>query len=228
MSKFPVTANTTAAIEDFAGLATQNRVPEAGGAVGGYLKFSGKTGRWEMGKEGEDFEGVNLFINVLESQHGFVRWGTKPPAKAHTKITQALPQPPAPFDGVDENGAAKTHYGQASRIITGVTFDDDEDGVIFEVGSMGGVERVDELLNQVMAKAAGSTYFFPVVKLAHDFYTRSTGKVYKPVFEIVEWRNVDGDLEGEAPKQVAAPVEAVEEEAPVEEAPVKKRRRSRA
>ena len=108
---------------------------------------------------------------------------------------------------------------------------------------MGGVERVDELLNQVMAKAAGSTYFFPVVKLAHDFYNRNTGKVYKPVFEIVEWRNVEGDLEGEAPKQVAAPktrtkkaapVEAVEEEAPwedeetVEEAPVKKRRRSRA
>jgi hypothetical protein len=244
-SKFPVTANTTAAIEDFAGLATQNRVPEAGGAVGGYLKFSGKTGRWEMGTEAEDFEGVTLFINVLESQHGFIRWGTKEPAKSHSKITQALPQPPAPFDGVDEKGNPKTFYGQASRIISGVTFDDDEDGVIIEVGSMGGVERVDELLNQVMAKAAGSKYFFPVVTLGHDFYKRSTGKVFKPVFTVVEWRNVEGDLEGakiEAPKtrtKKAAPVVEDdddlpplgyidEEEEEAVEAPVKKRRRSRA
>jgi len=42
----------------------------------------------------------------------------------------------------------------------------------------------------------------PVVKLSHDFYQhKSYGKIYTPVFEVVEWISMDG---APAP-EVAAP-----------------------
>jgi hypothetical protein len=59
----------------------------------------------------------------------------------------------------------------------------------------------------------------PVVRLKKDHYThKSYGKIFTPVFEIVEWVGMDGEAKDEAPVQqadvepAAAPV--VEQEAP--------------
>lgn len=226
---FPVTESTAQEVNAFSQQASQNFTASASASasVGGFLRFSGNTGQWEFGKDYENFNGVEIYINSLQAQHGFIRWGTKPPAKAHTKVTDALPAAPAPFDGVDENGRSKTHMAQPSRILVGVTTDEDQDVVNIELGSMGGVENTDKLISAIMVKAQSSTFFFPVVKLASEFYVRSTGKVFKPVFEITEWRDVENNLEGSV-KAIDTPV--VEEVAPVVEAVVvaeapKKRRR---
>ena len=229
---FPVTESTAQEVNAFAQQAGKNFAPSASATVGGFLKFSGKTGRWEYGAKDENFDGVEIYINSLQAQHGFIRWGTKPPAKAHTKVTAALPPQLAPFDGVDENGKPKTHMAQPSRILVGVTLDDEPDVVNCELGSMGGVENTDKLISAIMVKAQSSTFFFPVVKLASEFYVRSTGKVYKPVFEIIEWRDVENNLEGSV-QAIDTPVvedeaPAVEAAAPVVEAEAPKRRRRKA
>jgi hypothetical protein len=222
---FPTTQSTTTEISEFAAKAKQTFVSEySANATGGFLKFSGKTGRWEMGKDDEDFDGVEVLINSLQIQHGFVRWGTKPPAKAHTKITQELPEAPDPFDGVDEKGRPKTYHAQPSRVLTGATFDDQQDQFTFETGSMGGVENTDKLIAEIMVKAADSQCIFPVVKLGTEYWTRDTGKVYKPVFEIQSWHDIDGNEEGAAP----AKLEAAPEEAEVVEVPKKKKRTRKA
>ena len=223
---FPTTAyNTVDVVNSFAQDAQTYHVT-ASQARANYLKFSGKTGRWEMGRDEEDFEGVEVFINPLEAQHGFVRWGVKPPMKTHTKRTTALPAAMEPFNGVDPKGQPKTYYAQPSRILSGVTSDEMSDPFILELSSQGGVENVDKLWAAIMVKAASSKYFFPTVRLENEYWTHSEGKVFKPVFEILGWSNVNGDSEDATPKLEATP--EVAEEAEVVEAPAKKKRTRKA
>jgi len=224
---FPTTANNTdELVNSFAKDAQANHVSSAQSRVD-YLKFSGKTGRWEMGKDEEDFEGAELFINTLAAEHGYVRWGVKPPMKTHTKRTSPMPAAMEPFDGVDSKGEPKTYYAQPSRILSGTTSDDECDPFILELGSQGGVENVDKLWAEIMVKAASSHYFFPVVRLSNEYWTHSEGKVFKPVFEVVEWCNVEGEAENATPK-LEATVEVAEEVEEVEEAPAKKKRTRKA
>jgi hypothetical protein len=59
----------------------------------------------------------------------------------------------------------------------------------------------------------------PVVELGKEHYThKSYGRIYTPVFKVLEWVGMDGEaLAEEAPKEIEAPVEA-------EAAPVRRRR----
>ena len=61
----------------------------------------------------------------------------------------------------------------------------------------------------------------PVVELGKEHYThKSYGRIYTPVFKVLEWVGMDGEaLAEEAPKEIEAP-EAAEAEA----APVRRRR----
>jgi hypothetical protein len=46
----------------------------------------------------------------------------------------------------------------------------------------------------------------PVVKLGKDHYThKSYGRIYTPVFEVVEWVSMDGEADEAAPEAEAAP-----------------------
>jgi hypothetical protein len=232
--QFPVAENTSSAVTAFAGAAAQNYAPEKPAMAGGFLKFSGKTGAWEMGKEEEDFKGVEALIDSVNIQHGFIRWGTKPPAKNYVVITKPIPTPPLPFDGVDEKGQPKTHFPQPSRVLVGHTNDEHKDAFMLELGSMGGVENIDKLIAEILVKAGTSICFFPVVVLGSEFYTRATGKVFKPTFKVIQWCDEHGNPEGtvqniEAKPAVEAVAEVVEPEPEVvePEAPVKKKRTRR-
>lgn len=222
---FPVTESTTDAIRAFATMGAKNFTPEQSANKGAYLKFSGKTGRWEMGKDEEPFDGVIVFINIVKAEHGFVRWGAKPPAKAHTSILAPKPPMIEPFDGVDERGQPKTHVAQPSLIFQGSTFDEHKDAFVLELGSKGGVENMGALINSALARAINSDFIFPVVKLGSEFWTRETGKVYKPVFEVIAWCDTHGNEEGAAPKQLDAKVEEAAAEVPAP--PAKKKRTKR-
>lgn len=187
-------------VGDFVKKAQQHRRSAAfGSGDKAFLKFSGKSGEWLLGKEEDDVKNEIAVINVLATQHGFVRWGEKPPAKVFTPITQPLPTPPENIDGTDPNtGHPRTFTPQDARKLEGKFMDDELGEFIFDTNSMGGVERVDELIDEVMARAgSGSAYIFPKVNLTGDFYKRPDGKVHKPIFEIEAWCNMEGVEEGE-------------------------------
>ena len=62
----------------------------------------------------------------------------------------------------------------------------------------------------------------PVVRLKKDHYThKSYGKIFTPLFEIVEWVSMEGKVEEEKQAAAAAPAEAP---AAAEEAPRRRRR----
>ena len=232
-----MTNQMPAQVSNFVRAAQANRQSAAFNGDKGFLKFSGKTGEWSYGRDETAVEGEIVIINILATQHGFVRWGENPPAKAMSPVTQPLPQAPEALRGVDPyTGGAKTYEPQAARKLEGRFLADDLGEFVFETNSMGGVERVDSLLDAVFERAAsGTEYVFPKIVLARDFYKRPDGKVFKPMFEVQAWCDVNGAEEGaKATKAIkAAPVEEVveEEEESLEEtvaAPTAAPRRRRA
>ncbi len=207
----------------FAAKAEQHRRPKTN-LQGGYLNFDGKSGRWTMGQSGEACDGALALVLSDSIQHGYIRWGTKPPDKVFTSVAVSLPTAPEPYEGVDDKGQPRTYNAQDARLFMGkFTGEDDDLGqFIFNSSSMGGVERTDELYDAIIAKSQESEYCYPLIELKCDYYTRSTGKVYKPIFKIVQWCNVEG---------VAETLDKVEKqpepepEPEVEEAPPARRRR---
>jgi hypothetical protein len=211
-------------LADFAKQARQHRRPQSR-AEGGYLKFNGKTGEWTMGQEEVDVAGEQALIMSDMMEHGYVRWGEIPPAKAFARLNQPYPEKPEPVDGTDYEGKPKTFHAEEARQLTGKFMDDELGQFVFNVSSQGGVENVDVLFDAIIAKVTeGGEYVYPKVKLANEWYKRSTGKVYKPVFEIVGWCNIDGELETERKRLKNEDVEDDEPQQP-DEAPRRKRRR---
>lgn len=193
------------AMDDFVALAKKNRKPIVR-VDGAFLKFDGKAGRWELGQEGTDVSKDKVIINSASLQHGFVRWGSTPPAKVWASISAPEPTPPDSIEGVDQSGSPTTFFAQAARQFMGKFVDGAQEQFVFNTNSGGGVERSEELYDAILNRAATHPdYCFPIVSLEYDFWTRATGKVYKPVFKIVEWVDVEGNAEGKRKAKIAAP-----------------------
>lgn len=180
----------------------ENFKPETGAVEGGFLTFSGKTGDWFFGQTEEEAEGFEAIINVAMLQHGWMRWGTNPPAKAYASISQPLPIAPAPV--IDDQGKERT--AQKARCLSGVFIGGSTEAFQFEVSSMGGVENVDKLISAVIARAsAGEELLYPVVRLNTEHYKSQHGRIYKPVFEIIDWTDENGSTLGDAPLELEEP-----------------------
>ena len=218
--QLPATTN-----EAFAEAAAKHHVP-ATRNEGGFLQFNGKSGDWSFGTDDEPVDGCEAILMSKLIEQGWIRWGTKPPLKVFSLVTAgAYPTAPQSVEGVDQDGRPCTHVAQAARQFMGKFVGEVEalGQFIFNTSSMGGVENTSALYSAIIMKAADSPYFFPRVKFGEESYKRSTGKVYKPVFEIVGWHDVDGNAEGAAPKKLESKgtEDAGEEDAP----PARKRRR---
>jgi hypothetical protein len=87
--------------------------------------------------------------------------------------------------------------------------------------SVGGKRSVQSLAMEIAAQVEkDQSKPVPVVRLKKDHYThKSYGKIFTPVFEIVEWIGMDGGTE--PPSEADAPVAAAPQ---VEEAPRRRRR----
>lgn len=218
-------------LQNFVGQARKNHRPATRGE-GDFLRFNGKTGAWSLGQEEAEVTGEEALVASQTMQHGFLRWGELPPAKAFASLAHPEPEAPEPFEGEDENGRPKTYQPQTARQFGGKFVAEDLGQFVFETSSMGGVENVDKLYDAVLVKAEGSPFCFPKVKLTNEWYKRATGKVFKPVFEIVSWHDQDGNPEtlGKKIAQDPAPVQDKDDDddsGEAEEAPPTRRRRRR-
>jgi len=209
-------------LDGFTTQARINRQPRSH-TGGSFLKFNGKTGGYTIGAEELNVDGEQCLIFSPSMMHGYVRWGEKPPAKAYSSIAAPLPEKPEPVQGLDYDDRPKTFKAEDARQFQGKFIDEDLGQFVFETNSMGGVEMVDELFDAILARAEVSHYCFPLVQLDDTFYKRSTGKVYKPVFNIIEWRDQNGEAE-DGPKKVEAKVDEAKQE---EEETVTRRRKVR-
>lgn len=219
MTNFPSTQVNPA---DLAGALATSQVQTTESSGQSFMKFSASDGGYVHGMDSEDISGESICVNTASLEHGWILWCDGKPTKTMAPFNQPLPQAPAPRTDADGDLCEPAEArGFQARFM-----DDDETILAFSGNSYGARKGVDAMLSAIKLRAAsGETEFlYPVVKLDSDSYKAKKAKgktIFNPVFTIVDWANMNGDL---AEGTVA--LEAPEQEEVAEEAPKRRRRKA--
>jgi hypothetical protein len=180
------------------------------GAAGVVILKMDKTGHWVYGADQTEAEDDALWaINPFSFVHGFIAWGDgEVLGEKMASVSQPLPE----LD-VSPPGAKKgweTQVGMSLKCLTG---EDKGMEARFTTTSVGG-KRAVQTLAVALAEQVDKDQTKPVaiVKLKKDHYAhKSYGKIYTPVFQVIEWVSMDADetpAEAEAVAAVEAPAPA--------------------
>jgi hypothetical protein len=178
------------------------------GAVGTAIIKMDKTGHWVYGADQTEVDDESTWaVNPFSFVHGFIAWGDgEVLGEKMVSVTQPLPE----LESAPPN-AKKGWEQQVGMMIKCITGEDKGLEARYTVTSVGG-KRAIQALGVAIAEQIEKDQSkpVPVVKLKKDHYQhKSYGRIYTPVFEILEWVSMDGEPEAE----VAA-----------EEAPTRRRR----
>jgi hypothetical protein len=182
----------------------ENEVAPTGVAI---LKMD-KTGHWVYGADQTEVEDDSTWaVNPFSFVHGFIAWGDGDVlGEKMVSVSQPLPE-------LDNAPAAakrgwETQVGLSLKCLSG---EDKGLEVRFSTTSVGGKRAVQALAVSIANQVeANQNKPVPVIYLKKDHYQhKSYGRIYTPVFDIIEWVSMDVD---------SAPAEEVasEEEAPAE------------
>lgn len=180
--------------------------------------------RWAI--DPRTFEvGLVCWKNKKIAGEAMVPAGTKHPVKAemvdHGSYT----------DGKGKEVATKWDE-QQSVSLTCVEGEDKGTVVNFRTSTVGGVGCIKLMAKTVGQRALSGQDYIAIVELTNDFYTHAEfGKTYFPTMEVIEWKADEPPAHGPsndvAGDNADAPPEAADEEI-AEEAPVTRRGRGRA
>jgi hypothetical protein len=210
-----------------------------------------KSGEWLFGQNNVDVAPDSRWVvNIVSMSHGYVCWVDNGPGNKNTKegevmarMTQPKPAKPAPI----RNTEFKEQRSFQAKCLDG---EDRGTEVQYNTNSDGGLKAFDKLaltvqrtLDAYRQLPPGSpAYVFPVLRLGSEFYDDIRyGRIYKPIFEVVGWADMRGNLAGnggdataeqpqaapDAPKRARKPIEHVAQMPPVstQQAHVGQRRR---
>ena len=180
-----------------------------------------KTGHWVYGADQTEVEDdATWAVNPFSFVHGFIAWGDgEVLGEKMVPVSQPLPEleaaPPNAKKGWE------TQVGLSMKCISG---EDKGMEVRYTTTSVGG-KRAVQTLAVAIAEQVGKDQSkpVPVVELKKDHYShKSYGKIYTPVFQVLEWVSMSGEADesAEDAPAVEAPAEAEAE------APRRRRRRS--
>jgi hypothetical protein len=211
-----LTVFKSAGLPAVSSLATSLRSIQADvGPAGVVILKMDKTGHWVFGADQTEVEDEATWaVNPFSFVHGFIAWGDgEVLAEKMASVSQPLPEldiaPPGAKKGWE------TQVGMSLKCLDG---EDKGMEARFTTTSVGG-KRAVQALAVALAEQVEKDQTKPVatVKLKKDHYAhKSYGKIYTPVFSVVEWVGMDAD-------EMPADAEAVAaEEAP---APAAGRRR---
>ena len=183
------------------------------------LRFSVGMGKviWSrrFGADQTEVEDDSLWaINPFSFTHGYIAWGDgEVLGEKMAPVTQPLPElEPAP------PGAKKGWEPQTGLSLKCIKGEDRDTEARFQTTSVGGRRAVADLAQAIATQVEkDQSKPVPVVRLKKSHYLhKSYGRIYTPVFDVVEWVSLDG------------PDAEVKEEAAAEEpAPEAGRRRRR-
>ena len=186
----------------------------AGGTV--ILKMD-KTGHWVFGADQTEVEDdATWAVNPFSFVHGFIAWGDgEVLGEKMVSVAQPLPE----LD-VAPPGAKKGWEPQVGMSLKCTSGEDEGMEARYTVTSVCGKRAVQTLAVAIAAQVEkDQSKPVPIVRLKKDHYShKSYGKIYTPVFEIVDWVSMDGEAQEEQAE--AAPA--------AEPAPTGRRRRAAA
>ena len=190
-------------------LATALRTIETdvGGAGTVIIKMD-KTGHWVFGADQTEIEDASTWaVNPFSFVHGYIAWGDgEVLAEKMVSVSQPLPElevaPPGAKKGWE------TQVGMSIKCLDG---EDKGMEARYTTTSVGGKKAVQALAVAIATQVEkDQAKPVPVVELGKEHYThKSYGRIYTPIFKVLEWVGMDGEVQAEeAPKEIEAPVEA--------------------
>jgi len=213
-----LTVFKSAGLPAVASLATSLRsIATDVGPAGVVILKMDKTGHWVFGADQTEVEDdATWAINPFSFVHGFIAWGDgEVLGEKMASVSQPLPElevaPAAAKRGWE------TQVGMSLKCLTG---EDKGMEARFTTTSVGGKRAVQALAVALAEQVEkDQTKPVPVIKLKKDHYAhKSYGKIYTPVFQVMEWVGMDAETESTPESALTAAVAA-------EEAPAAGRRR---
>jgi len=182
-------------------VAAQSAAP-AGGTV--ILKMD-RTGHWVFGADQDEVEpGSKWAVNPYSFVHGYIAWGDgQVLGEKMAPMTEPLPEVEAAPPGASKGW--EMQIGFSLKCISG---EDAGMEARYTATSVGGKRSVQELALAVAEQAdKDSSKIVAVVTLGKDHYQhKSYGRIYTPVFDVVEWVGMNGP-EAQADEPQAEPAE---------------------
>ena len=184
------------------------------GPSGVVLLKMDKTGHWVFGADQTEVEDHSTWaVNPFSFVHGFIAWGDgEVLGEKMVSVSQPLPE----LDAAPPNAKRgwEVQVGMSLKCLSG---EDEGMEARFTTTSVGGKRAVQTLALELAAQVEkNQDKPVPVVRLKKDHYNhKSYGKIFTPVFEVVEWVSMDGPAKAE---------EAAEAAPAAEEAPRRRRR----
>jgi len=183
------------------------------GPAGSVIIKMDKTGHWVFGADQTDVEEDSTWaVNPFSFIHGYIAWGDgEVLGEKMVSVSEPLPEMEAAPPNAKRGWEAQ--IGMSLKCVSG---EDKDMEARYTVTSVGGKKAVQALAVAIAEQVEkNQAKPVPVVRLKKDHYThKSYGRIYTPVFEIVEFVSMDGKAD-----------EAEAEEAPAAEAAPARRRR---
>ena len=166
-----------------------------------------KTGHWVFGADQTEVEDDSTWaINPFSFVHGFIAWGDgEVLGEKMVSVAEPLPELDAAPGGA-KNGWQK-QVGLSLKCTSG---EDEGLECRYATTSVGGVRSVQQLAVAIATQVEKDpTKPVAIVRLKKDHYQhKSYGRIYTPVFDIVEWVSMDGTADAEPEAQAPASEEA--------------------
>ena len=159
--------------------------------VGTVIIKMDKTGHWVFGADQTEAEdGAKWAVNPFSFIHGFIAWGEgEVLGEKMVSVAEPLPE----LDAAPPNAKRgwETQVGMSLKCISG---EDEGMEARYTVTSVGGKRAVQALAVAIAnAVDADQSKPVPVVLLKKEHYQhKSYGRIYTPIFEIVEFMSMDG------------------------------------
>ena len=180
-------------------LASTLRKLETSRDVGSVIIKMDKTGHWVFGADQTEAEpDARWAVNPFSFTHGYIAWGDG--EVLSEKMVNVIE--PLPDLGVAPAAAKKGWEQQLGMSFKCLSGEDAGMDARYSVTSVGGKKAVQTLAVAIAGQVEkDSSKPVPVVLLKKEHYQhKSYGRIYTPVFEIVDWIS----MEGEEAKEEAA------------------------
>jgi hypothetical protein len=151
-----------------------------------------RTGHWVFGADQTEAEEDSRWaVNPFSFVHGFIAWGDgEVLAEKLGPVTEALPElEPAP------PGAKKGWEKQTGFSLKCISGEDAGLEARFTTTSVGGRKAIEALAAAIAAQVdKDKEKPVAIVSLKKEHYQhKSYGRIYTPVFEVLEWVSMNGD-----------------------------------
>ena len=174
-----------------------------------------KAGHWVYGADQTEVEDGSLWaINPFSFVHGYIAWGDGTVlAEKMVPVSEPLPDV-----GPSPDGAKRGWEMQIGMTLACTSGEDEGLQARYTVTSVGGKRAVQSLALAIADQAEKNPAApVPLVELKKEHYQhKSYGRIYTPVFDIVDWKGLDGNN--------ADPADEQDDDVVEEAAPVRRRR----